>query len=174
VNPEDYGIHLTKPSERLHWLPPDELAVEVTDLVATLEDAWDNLFVDSNQPLRESGYGRCRAKPLTAACHPLSVPLRDNILETLRRLDGVEMTARELEAELNRSFSCSDIQPELRRLQNLGEYPRGFHIYQAQLNENILLRFVGADGRQGRSGYGVTGRPPGWVDRRGYRALHVD
>ena len=157
-----YGCFTTSWKHRLFYIPSKRREVNSSLLIPALEDKWDLLFISSSRPFPSNPYDTKEGDiSLTAACHPLSASLRNVLVEALKELDGVTMDATALERYLNIAFTRSEIYGILDSLRGEKEYPWGFFMYQGQLNEAVVRRFLGLDERGGRR----ANRPDGWFNR---------
>ena len=152
VHIEDYTVFRIRHRRDKHRyplrLPPEPQIVEAAVLVPRLEALWVKLFWFAIQPITEET--GIRARGLKVPCHPLSTLLRDQMVETIERLDGERMPAKLLGMHLDQDFMNHGVTGAMRVLVLEGRAPHGLFILQSYLNEAVLRWFC----------------PRGWTERR--------
>ena len=168
IDINDYGLYTIDPKYIMQWVPHTTRTIDAEDLIKHLNAKCDVLFKQANQTRCDSFDSALpkefRHSKLTVACHPLATEMRDFIANKLRTLDGSDMTARDLDWSISRSFSSSSLFWRVQGLQKTDQDPHGFWIYQSHLIEVVLRRVVGQQSFQSDA-FASVDRPRGWVRR---------
>jgi hypothetical protein len=144
VNQSDYGLYTHRKGARLRHYPKGLYMVDAEVLIDQLNHMWDVMFQKAGTAaaasIRDSACEH--TSKLEAPCHPMTAKVRQQMEDIIHKLDGFALPPLKLLWYLNSEFSWSELSRQINDLQAKRQLPQGFFIYQGQLVEGVMRRFI--------------------------------